>query len=172
MRTRLANICYNSTYLAHLGLCAKYMSIILQKIQNILAQDFDVKNWYLLANPERVIIHRKIRHNFIGLYLKWKCWITMHRYRIYYTCWNLLTLVKPVSAPLSSFLCKTPKSARRSGNSVVQPTIDRIHTLEGSNRCLDSERTKGNEERKEKKKKKRKGTSFYKYSKSQNRNKM
>lgn len=33
------------------------------------------------------------------------------------TCWNRLTRVKPVRAPLSSFRCRTPKSARRRGNS-------------------------------------------------------
>ena len=34
------------------------------------------------------------------------------------SCWNLLTLVKPVNAPEISFLCKTPKSAILIGNSL------------------------------------------------------
>lgn len=33
------------------------------------------------------------------------------------SCWKRRTLVKPVSVPLSSFLCKTPKSANRNGSS-------------------------------------------------------
>lgn len=33
------------------------------------------------------------------------------------SCWNLRTLVNPESAPDNSFLCNTPKSANRRGNS-------------------------------------------------------
>lgn len=33
------------------------------------------------------------------------------------TCWNLLTRVNPLRAPLASFRCKTPKSAKRRGSS-------------------------------------------------------
>lgn len=39
------------------------------------------------------------------------------------TCWNLLTRVNPVSAPLSSFRCKTPKSASQSGNYIFECTL-------------------------------------------------
>ena len=39
------------------------------------------------------------------------------------SCWNLRTRVSPVRAPLYSFRCSTPKSARRSGSSLYDRAL-------------------------------------------------